>query len=159
MIIVFFSATRLGIYFGGSIGRRIEDLLEFKKALLIFKSDIKYSPLAEAFFNISKKTTRNVAGIFGAAAERIGAAPPTEVWQEVFLKAKTNLDDEDINYFLTFGACLGFLDKNMQENNIELFISYIDKQVGYLTAESIKSKKMWASLGALGGALACALLI
>ena len=157
MILIFFSSARLGIYFGGAVGRRIGDLLELKKALLIFKSEIRYSALAEAFCNISEKIKPEVAEIFSAAAKKNG--PPSQTWSEALLNAKTNLAAEDIDYFLSFGSCLGFLDKSMQENNIELFISYIDKQVAYLSAESVKNKKMWASLGALGGALACVLLI
>jgi stage III sporulation protein AB len=157
MIIILFSATRLGVYFGGAVGRRIGDLLELKKALLIFKSEIRYSPLAEAFCNISEKLKPQVGEIFSAVAEKNG--PPAQTWSKALLAAKTNLAAEDVDYFLSFGSCLGFLDKTMQENNIELFISYIDKQVGYLNAESAKNKKMWASLGALGGALACVLLI
>jgi len=52
-----------------------------------------------------------------------------------------------------FGKTLGFLDKSMQLNSIDLTVSYIDSKSEMLTSQDEKNRKMYGSLGILGGML------
>jgi len=65
----------------------------------------------------------------------------------------------DIEQFMSLGSSLGYLDGEMQLNGIEMVISYIDMVTEELKVSSDKNKKMYRSLGVLGGILIVIVLL
>jgi len=159
-LLVMAGSAGLGIYFSAKENFRVQDLSEFKKALLILSSEIEYmrSALTEACANIAKRTGLGVSGIF-AEYSRLLANGEGETAYQLWLaamesgKSKTFFADEDRAVLEDFGKTLGYLDKQMQKNAIEYAVSYIDEKSAALQTQSAKNKKMYRSLGVIGGLL------
>jgi stage III sporulation protein AB len=66
-------------------------------------------------------------------------------------KDRTFLAPEDRTVLEDFGKTLGYLDKQMQKNAIEYAVTYIDEKAAALQKQSDKNKRMYQSLGVIGG--------
>ncbi len=161
-LLVLVSTTLIGVYFGSKESFRVMDLREFKKALIILKSEIEYlnSPLLEAMQNVSVKTQVPINQIFIDMSKKmfcLGDDDIYTVWKESVSNniKKTYLKNDDIDLFLGFGKCLGHHDKKLQINNIRFAIEQIDERIEILNKEALKSKKMYNSIGILSGILIC----
>ena len=164
IILVMAGSVGLGLYYSAKEGFRVADLLEFKKALLILSSEIEYmrSTLSEACANIAKRTGLGVSEIF-ADFSRLLADGEGETAYQLWLTAmqnseKTFLAAEDKTVFEDFGKTLGYLDKQMQKNAITYAVSYIDEKAATLQAQSDKNKRMYQSLGVIGGLMIAVVL-
>lgn len=152
--------TLLGLYYAAKEGYRISDLSEFKKALLILASEIEYmrTPLPQACINISTKTSGAISAMFEIFADYLGknnSETAYRLWSkaaEETLQA-AYLTAEDRQTVDSFGKTLGYLDKQMQKNAIDLAVSYIDEKTNALYAMQDKNTRMYRSLGVLGGLL------
>jgi len=155
---VMLGSVGLGLYYAAKEGFRVQDLSEFKKALLILSSEIEYmrSPLAVACANISKRTSLGAARLFehfSAALTDGDGETAYQLWLASMeaVKDKSFLADEDWAVVEGFGKTLGYLDKQMQQNAITYAVSYIDEKTASLQIKADKNKKMYRSLGVIGG--------
>jgi stage III sporulation protein AB len=150
----------LGFYFSAKEGFRVQNLLEFKKALLILSSEIEYmrTTLSEACANIAKRTGNGISEVF-ANFSRLLAESEGETAYQLWLAAMDSGKDriflaaEDRVVLEDFGKTLGYLDKQMQKNAIDYAVSYIDEKSASLQKQSDKNKRMYQSLGVIGGLL------
>jgi stage III sporulation protein AB len=158
--LVMAGSVGLGLYYSARESFRVQDLLEFKKALLILSSEIEYmrATLSEACANISKRTSLGVSKIFGRFAELLSNGEGETAYQ-LWLAAMDDcknaicLAPEDLAVLSDFGKTLGYLDKQMQKNAIDHAVAYIDEKAASLSASSDKNKRMYRSLGVIGGLL------
>lgn len=156
-VLVLISSCVLGVYYSFKAEYRINDLFEIKKALLLLISEIEFnlSPIAEATKNISLKVKKPVCDIFSKFSERLGYGNCSagELWKLILEEKSQNtyFEKEDIENFISFGQTLGYLDKQQQSNNIEITVNYIDNKISELSEKSKKNKRMFRSLGFLGG--------
>ncbi|MCL2577660.1 MAG: stage III sporulation protein AB [Defluviitaleaceae bacterium] len=159
-LLVMAGSVGLGMYYSAKEGFRVQDLLEFKKALLILSSEIEYmrSTLSEACANIAKRTSLGISPIF-LQFSRLLAEGEGETAYQLWLtamepcKETTCLAAEDRAVLEDFGKTLGYLDKQMQKNAIDYAVSYIDEKAAAIAAISDKNKRMYRSLGVIGGLL------
>ncbi len=164
-VIVILAGGALGFYYSGLEAFRVQDLGEFKKALLILKSEIEYlrTPLAEACLNIAKRTEKPANGFLESFADGLskdgGAAYP--VWARTVdaWKKKAFLSNEDWDVLDGFGKTLGYLDTQMQLNAINFVTDYIDAKTATLQENGEKTKRMYRSLGWIGGAIVAVVLM
>ena len=159
-IIVIGASTIAGIYYGNLETYRMRDLLEFKKALSILRSQIEYArtPLPEAMQAISARVRKPLGKIFEMCAELLvyeRNEKVVHIWEASVEQHKEALflTEEDVSQFKGFGAQLGNLDSYAQIMNISMLIGYIDERVGHLNESRDKNRKLYRSLGVLGGAL------
>ncbi|MCL2399236.1 MAG: stage III sporulation protein AB [Defluviitaleaceae bacterium] len=151
----------LGLYLSGLGKFRLQDLLEFKKALLILKSEIEYvaTPLPEAMANISVRTTKPISLIFEHYSQSLKNNSEGETAYQLWIasikihKQKSFLKDDDWEIIENFGKTLGYLDKQMQVDTITFTTDYIDAQVSKLQEINEKNQRMYRSLGVVGGIL------
>jgi len=155
----------LGMYYAAKESYRANELLEFKKALLILSSEIEYlrSPLAVACQNIAKRTSSVVGNLFSTFAESltIGEGETAyRLWVSAAetVKEASYMHNEDWDIIEGFGKTLGYLDKNMQQNAIDYAINYIDEKATELHLQGGKNKRMYRSLGVIGGLLVTVVL-
>jgi stage III sporulation protein AB len=165
-VIVCASSALLGFYLAYMDSFRAADLSEWKKALLILRSEIAFAsvPLPEAAESISHRVAKPVNEVFQVFAKKLsarGASDTYGVWQASIgeCRRRSYMEQEDWDWILSFGKTLGYLDKSMQLNSIDLAISYIDTQVGQLNERAEKNKKMYGSLGIFGGLLTVVILL
>ena len=159
-VIVIGASTIAGIYYGNLETYRMRDLLEFKKALSILRSQIEYArtPLPEAMQAISARVRESMGKIFGMCAELLvyeRNEKVAHIWEASVEQHKDALflTQEDVEQLKGFGAQLGNLDSEAQIMNISMLIDYIDGRVAHLNESRDKNRKLYRSLGILGGAL------
>lgn len=159
-----------GIMFGKYMSQkeiiRMKQLNCIKKALLMLKSQIDYSceTLPEALFIISNRSDNPIKYLFNKISERLKQKQSesiNDVWIDEFKSyfKNTNLSKEDLQAVLGLGKALGYLDKQLQLNNIDIVVDYIDRTVELIANKNEKESKMYQSLGILGGLLLALLLL
>jgi stage III sporulation protein AB len=158
-------SAALGFYYATLETHRALDLLEFKKALLILSSEIEYmrTPLPSASLNIGKRTERWAGPMFarfGESLSRCEGETAYRLWVGSMAEAKerAHLKPEDWAVVEGFGKTLGYLDKQMQLNAISYAVNYIDEKSAALQACADKNKRMYRSLGVIGGLLLAVVL-
>lgn len=161
MVLTLAASGILGLYLS-SLGKfRLQELLEFKKALLILKSEIEYvaTPLPEAMSNISNRTTKPISKIFEHYSQALKNNTEGETAYRLWLisinthKQESFLKGDDWEIIENFGKTLGYLDKQMQVDTINFTTEYIDDQVSKLQESNEKNQRMYRSLGVVGGIL------
>jgi len=152
--------TALGVYYSAKDGFRVQELQEFKKALLILLSEIEYmrTPLAVACENIASRTALTISPLFSDFAELVASKEGESTYQMwctalASIRPKTFMAAEDLDIIEGFGKTLGYLDQAMQKNAIGYAINYIDEKTTSLNLQGDKNKRMYRSLGVIGGLL------
>lgn len=165
-ILIIFSASVLGIYYSFKGDFRITDLNEMKKALTVLISEIEFnmSTLGEAMKNISEKVDEPVKNIlleFSRKLENNDGEAAYCIWKEVLRENAKNtyFHEKDLESLISFGKSLGCLDRKMQINNIKLILDYIDGNIENLLEKNRQNKRMYQSLGFLGGLIIAVILI
>ena len=150
----------IGIYYAAKESFRVKDLLEFKKALLILASEIEYmrSTLSVACANIAKRTSLGVGTLFENFSRLLAEGEGEtayQLWCEALAEGKERifLAPEDMTIIEDFGKTLGYLDKQMQQSAITFAVQYIDEKAAALQSRADKNKRMYHSLGVIGGLL------
>ena len=161
MIITLLASAALGYYFSNLPVFRRQDLLEFKKALLILKSEIEYvaAPLPDAMANIAARTTLPVSRLFAFFAESLKHNENGETAYRLWMtaigehKQQIFLNEDDWEVMGNFGKTLGYLDKQMQVDSIHFTMDYIDSEITQVQENIGKNQRMYRSLGVIGGIL------
>ncbi|MDR0922725.1 MAG: stage III sporulation protein AB, partial [Hungatella sp.] len=75
------------------------------------------------------------------------------VWQEEIdkLPREVCLSKEDKQNLKGLGEHLGYLDMDMQERNILLYLEQLDLTIGYLRKHKQEKSRLYTSLGIMGG--------
>ncbi|NLK20919.1 MAG: hypothetical protein GX308_02270 [Epulopiscium sp.] len=153
-----FFLDRLEVY-------RMMDLQAIKKALIFLRGEIDYmiTPLPLAMEQVSSLIDPRIGEIFAHTGEsmknKIGCSAK-KLWEDAieFNINNTYLTKSDKNILLSLGDALGYLDKEMQKNNIELILLYLGDEMKKLEIHHQKNGRLYKSLGILGGLLIAILL-
>lgn len=157
-ILVVVSSTGMGFFFSNEMRCRIEDLKELKKLIGLLRGDIRYAntPLPEAIQVITRRQSGNYSAFFqyvSTKLQELSGHTFSDIWKEaVLLKlTDTSLTKKDKLHMIQFGENLGYLDKEMQMNTMDLFISQLEEEIKDLT-KSLKEKSyLYNTLGILCG--------
>ena len=154
------SCAALGFYLAAQEGFRVKDLQEFKKALMILSSEIEHmrAPLPIACANIAKRTKEPVSALFASFSSMLTnnkGETAYQLWAQALeeQKKRTYLATEDWDVIEGFGKTLGYLDKQMQQSAIAQAVDYINEKTTSLQSQSEKNRRMYRSLGIIGGLL------
>lgn len=132
---------------------RVKELKDFKNALNIIESKIKftYEPLPEIFIQTSKLLSKNISEIFVQSSNNMENLNAEESWDKSLEEVSTNLYKEDIENIKNFGKMLGKTDKEGQISQLELTKTFIEMQIEKAKVEEEKNSKMYKTLGAIVG--------
>ena len=132
---------------------RLEELKDFKNALNIIESKIKftYEPLPEIFMQTSKLLSKNISAMFVQASDNMKSLNAEEAWNKSLEESSTNLYKEDIENIKNFGKMLGKTDKEGQISQLELTKTFIEMQIEKAKVEEEKNSKMYKTLGTIIG--------
>lgn len=132
---------------------RVKELKDFKNALNIIESKIKftYEPLPEIFVQTSKLLSKNISAIFVQASNNMKSLNAEEAWNKSLEESSTNLYKEDIENIKNFGKMLGKTDKEGQISQLELTKTFIEMQIEKAKVEEEKNSKMYKTLGVIVG--------
>ena len=159
-VMVIGSSGTLGFYCSGRIRKRLSQLRTVRQVLYMLKGEISYSAstLPEAFSHISRKTPQPFREFLERVSGRLKALEGENlerVWQQETrrIRKKTSLAGEDIEEWEDLGGRLGYLDRTMQLQLIDLFLSQWEEKIRLLEKECGKTCKLYQYLGVLAGLL------
>ena len=146
--------------------KRVKELEEFIYALECLKGEISYklSPLQEASALIGQQMKHGIGEIFTTFSEYLNEKCVDDVytlWQKALASSAGQLhfNEDDYTKLTEFGRGLGYLDKQMQQVNIDLYLSKFKNILDKALSEQEKSSKLRTGMGILIGACISILII
>ena len=157
-VLIIVSTTGIGFYFSSDMRCRMEDLKEWKKLICLLRGDIRYAntPLPEAIHSISRRHEGNFhafLSMVGTQLQELSGETLAAIWKSAAEKELTNtsLNKKDKMQLISFGENLGYLDKDMQMNTFELYLSQLEEEIADL-GRTVKGKAyLYNSLGIMAG--------
>lgn len=153
IFLVFLTSFIIGNLISQKYILRVKELKDFKNALNIIESKIKftYEPLPEIFLQTSKMLSKNIETIFVQAGTYMKNIDAEEAWNKSLEESTTNLKKEDIENIKNLGKMLGKTDKEGQVSRLELTKTFIEMQIEKAKIEEDKNAKMYKTLGSIVG--------
>lgn len=165
-VMVIGSSGLLGFYWSGRLRKRLSQLRTVRQILFMLKGEISYSAatLPEAFSHIAGKTPRPFREFLQQVSRRLGALEGEnleQVWQQEVrrIRKETSLSPEEIGEWEGLGGRLGYLDRTMQLQLIDLFLMQWEEKISHLEKECGKTCKLYQYLGVLAGMLLTVVLL
>lgn len=165
-VLIIASSGLTGLYFAYKPYYRKNDLNSLLTALEILENEINnYSSLIESSIQISDKLSdKNMSLIFSNLYEKLNEKNGEDIekiWTSVINanKNKLYLKNEDYDKIISLGRILSCFDKEIEIKNIELLKKYILTSIDEIDSEYLKNKKMFQSIGFLGGLIIVIALI
>lgn len=158
---IFLSCSLIGILISKKYVNRVNELKEFKNALNMIKTKIRYTyaPLPEIFAEISENVDTNISNVFKNAAEKMNICTAGEAWDLALKIEDLNINNEDRNALRNLSKLLGKTDLEGQLNQIEMTSDFLDKQIRTAENQRDKSEKMYRTLGMIMGLAIVIILI
>ncbi|SHM84924.1 stage III sporulation protein AB [Anaerosporobacter mobilis DSM 15930] len=165
-ILVIVSSGGIGLYFSIILKERISDLKELNKLIIILRGEIRYAstPLPEAVSNLAYRTDGEYRRFLLAVAEEIDKQEGKsfgDIWNGCVEKelVDTSLNKKDKLLLTRLGENLGYLDKEMQLNTIDLYITQIQGELDD-AVDGVKEKvRLYNMLGVMAGIFITIVLI
>ena len=150
---IFLSCSAIGMLISKKYEERVNQLKEFKNALNMFKTKIKftYEPIPEIFEEISKQIQTNTGRIFKLASCNMEVLTAGDAWNMAVDTNILSINEEDRNILKNLSKLLGQTDIEGQINQIELTSEFLDEQIQKAEKEKVKNEKMYRSLGVVLG--------
>lgn len=165
-------ASGCGFWLAGQYGQRLRELEQLRQMIFLLKGQILYAnaPLAEAFETVGSRTEGELAGLFLAVAERIEGQQGEsfyQMWQEEIEKLGKSgkqpgglaISKSDRQTLMSLGEHLGFLDRDMQERNLLLYLEQLDMRIQQMREHKQERCRLYTSLGIMGGLFLTVLLV
>lgn len=150
---IFLSSSLIGMLISKKYEERVNELKEFKNALNMFKTKIKftYEPIPEIFEQISKQIEPKTGKIFKLASSNMEVLTAGDAWNLAIDTDLLNINDEDKNVLKNLSKLLGQTDVEGQVNQIELTSQFLEEQIKKAEKERLKNEKMYRILGMVIG--------
>lgn len=157
-ILVVSSCSALGCYFSNEVKTRINNLKEIKKILILLRGDIEYAntALPEAIQALSRRHNGTYKRFLTNVSKKLlelNGESFGSIWKEAVDKElqDTSLHKKDYGLLNQLGESIGYLDKSMQINTLDLYLGQIEETIKELS-ESAKDKAyLYNALGIMGG--------
>jgi stage III sporulation protein AB len=165
-ILVIVSSTGMGFFFSSEMRCRIDDLKELRKLIGLLRGDIRYAstPLPEAISSIHRRHSGRFSAFFqyiSGKLNELSGLTFSEIWKDATEKelSDTSLTKKDKLNLVHFGENLGYLDKDMQMNTLDLYLSQLEEEIVDLS-KSVKEKTyLYNSLGIMAGVFITIIMI
>lgn len=152
------ASTGMGFLFGNEIRKRLEDLRAAKTIAILLRGDIRYAQTAlpEALENVTKRHDGRLTPFFKRVSQELAqysGISLAEIWERAMREEllNTSLTKKDRTCFLEFGKQLGYLDKDMQMNHIDWYITQVEEDMQVINLDAKEKIRLYRSLGVLLG--------
>ena len=156
--LIILSSAGMGFFFSNEMRCRIDDLRELRKLVLLLRGDIRYgnTPLPEAVNAIARRHKGSFEAFFNKVStslNELSGLTFQEIWKDAVEKklVDTSLSRRDKTQLLQFGENLGYLDKEMQMNTLDLFLSQLEEETKELSKAVKEKSYLFNSLGIMAG--------
>ena len=152
-MLILIASSSIGIIYSQKYQKRVDELKDFKTALNMLKTKIRftYAPLKEVFIDISKSLQSKTANIFSNVCTYMENNDVTQSWNKAINETETSITKEDKEILSKFGKLLGKTDLEGQLNEIELSLNFLETQIEKAEVEKNKNAKLYKSLGVIAG--------
>lgn len=164
-ILIVTGTSGYGIWLAARYGERLKTLEQLRQMVFLLKGQIIYAnaPLEEAFETVGGRTEGAMSGLFSQVAERIReqeGEPFVQIWKEEIgrLGQEPALTEKDRQTLSGMGEQLGFMDRDMQERNLLLYLEQLDLEIQGLREHKQERSRLYTSLGVMGGLFLAILL-
>jgi stage III sporulation protein AB len=151
----------MGLWLSARWKMRLSLLIRLRRMIYFLKGEIIYNhaPLAEALERVGSRSGGCFGTLFTEAAERIERQEGElfgKIWEEETEKLRAQdggklLSGEDIDGLKSLGSHLGYLDVDMQERTLLLYLEQLDDTILYLKSHLKEKCRLSVSLGIMGG--------
>ena len=150
---IFLTCSVIGIIKSQKYIYRVDELKEFKNALNMFRTKIKftYEPIPEIFEQISKSITPSIGGIFKLASYNMNFYPAGEAWTKAMDTDILNINLEDKNILKDLSKLLGATDLDGQLSQIEITYNFLEEQIKKAERDRLKNESLYRKLGIVIG--------
>lgn len=166
VVLILTASCGIGFRMSDNFLKRVEELKTLKKILFMLRGEIKYnnSTMAEAFETISGRVDNHYKEFFleGAKAlNDLSGQTFITIWKQMI---DTNLKDsklnkKDLERFKGLGENLGYLDKEMQLSNIDLYLEHLEIEIDEGNKNTSTNSRLYKCLGVMGGVLVTLIII
>ena len=165
--LILFASWGLGCWLALRWKGRLRALEELRRMVYFLKGEITYghAALDEAMLRVGKREGGALGQIFAQAAEEIagrGGESLGEIWERAVERGKRSLacwKRRTGSSLKNWGEHLGYLDVDMQERTILLYLEQLDLSIEYLRLHSRERRRLYMSLGAAGGVFLVLILL
>ncbi len=155
-----------GFWMSRRYAQQLAELEQLRHMIFLLKGQILYAnaPLHEAFDAVGRRSSGTLAQLFVRVTERIerqkGEAFSTMWEEEVDQLGETSvLSKADRQNLKSLGEHLGFLDCEMQERNLLLYLEQLDFRIQDMREHRQERCRLYSSLGVMSGMFVAILLI
>lgn len=150
---IFLTCSAIGLLKSQRYINRLNELNEFKNALNMVKTKIKftYEPLPEIFNQISNSINSTIGSIFKIASYNMKFYSAGDAWSKAIDTDILNISVEDRNILKGLSKLLGATDLEGQISQIEVTAQFLDKQIEKANKEKEKNEGMYRKLGMIIG--------
>lgn len=155
-----FAGSGMGVWLAWGYKKRLSTLENLRRMIYCLKGEIVYShaPLEEAFERIGKREKGVLGELFTQTAEKIGCHNGetfSKIWEQTIEEMEKNgkslfLEKEDREKLLSLGGQLGYLDTQMQERTLLLYLEQLELSVSRLRGEIREKCRLSTVLGVMG---------
>lgn len=166
ILCVCLSCAGMGFLKSFQLSRRMKELKQLHRIFLLLKGKIEFGgeTLPESLMDIGEKTNEPFANFLMKAAEKLNSYSGS-TFAHVFAACIDEeltgccMTQEDKKELREAGEMLGYLDKSMQIQAIETYLKSLELTMQDLHDVLPERKKLYQSLGIMGGLLLGILLI
>lgn len=150
---IFLTCSAIGLLKSQKYIYRVDELKEFKNALNMFKTKIKftYEPLPEIFKQIAGNINPTIGSIFKIASYNMKFYTAGDAWKKAMDTDILNINIDDRNILKDLGKLLGATDVEGQISQIEVTAGFLDEQIIKAEKEREKNELMYRKLGIIIG--------
>ncbi|GHU61182.1 hypothetical protein FACS189418_0400 [Clostridia bacterium] len=158
--LVFFACFIWGMRLQNNLKSRISNLNDLKKIMTLLRGEILYhqAELSEALFAVSFRLAEPYSGFCRQMVKKLDekqsyAFHPIWIDETQKLSEQIDLKKQDLQDLQSMGENLGYLDKDMQEKQFQLYFARLEEQIQEGKKEYQKKGKLYPSLGVMSGIL------
>lgn len=150
---IFLTSSAIGVLISKKYDQRVNELIEIKNALNMFKTKIKftYEPIPEIFKEISETLNTRTGKVFEIASSNMKLLAAGEAWNMAIDTNILDINEEDKKVLKELSKLLGRTDVEGQVNQIELTSSFLNGQIKKAEKDKEKNEKMYRVLGMIIG--------
>ena len=156
--LIIFASAFLGLMFSREAQGKLNTMYEIQRILIMLKGEITYNkaPVADAFINLSRHTKEPFATFFQKTGEELDnnfGKTLEMVWRECCDRELKELviAKEDKLEFREFGACMGYLDVQMQVASLALYGEKMDMRIKEYGNNIKEKQRIFKIMGVMGG--------
>ncbi len=157
-VMILSGTSGYGCWLAGRYKSRLYILEQLRQMVLLFKGQIVYAnaTLEEAFRAVGERFSGSLAELFLRTADRISAASGETfavLWQGEVQKLDPELAllERDRQSLEAIANHLGFMDREMQERNLLLYLEELDAAIQELKSQRTEKCRLYTCLGVMSG--------